>query len=116
MKQLAFVWACAILASGCSEVVPGTCYPNPAGGAGGGGPVPSTSVVTSTGAGDFPAYPESEPLADGDSSCNDPCMECPPAKAGAPAATEVRCLVPGSDACVEQWIGTWLCRYGGGKK
>jgi hypothetical protein len=79
MKEIwLFLCACAILL-GCSEVVPGTCYPNPAGGAGGGGSVPTTTVGATSGTGDFPAYPENEPLDIGDGAyeaCvdDDPCV------------------------------------------
>jgi len=62
MQQFwSFVCACVMVALGCSEIVPGTCYENPAGGAGGGGSIPTTSVGATSGTGDFPADPEKEP-------------------------------------------------------
>ena len=93
MKQLwFFVCACVILALGCSEMVPGTCYENPAGGAGGGGSIPSTSAGATSGTGDFlvdheklpqdatdPEYPENEPQ----NSSNPP--------AGCDVQTNVKC-------------------------
>src|SRR5262245_39981057 len=45
---------------GCSEVVPGTCYQNPAGGTGDTNPPPIGAGVGAT-SGDFPAAPPKTP-------------------------------------------------------
>jgi hypothetical protein len=73
-----FVCASVILALGCGEMVPGTCYENPAGGAGGGGPSPTTNVAATSGTGDFPADPEREPQdsTDPPASCMVPPGPC----------------------------------------
>jgi hypothetical protein len=63
---------------GCSEIVPGTCYENPAGGAGGADSLAVGAGVGATTSGDY-AEPPKGPLetGDGDSSCSNPCLECP---------------------------------------
>ena len=65
--------------AGGNEVVPGTCRPNTTGGAGSGEPIPIGAGVGAATSGDFAAEPPKGPLnaGDGDSPCNDPCMECP---------------------------------------
>ena len=79
MKQVSFfVCTCVILALGCGEMVPGTCYENPTGGAGGGGPIPSTSGGPTSGTGDFLVDPEKRPqdYADPPASCMVPPGPC----------------------------------------
>lgn len=77
---LTFVFVAVIL--GCSEVVPGTCYPNPAGGAGGAGSIPTDPGVGAS-SGDFISPPPSGPLDYGgdpdpcivpQSPCNEKCL------------------------------------------
>src|SRR5262249_49586201 len=84
MKRLwLFAFVTAIL--GCSEVVPGTCYVNPTGGAGGADTIPAgAGVGATTSGGDYATEPPSGPLdyGGGDSPCDDPCMECPAAPGG----------------------------------
>src|SRR5262245_44604345 len=77
MKQIWFIGLFAALL-GCSEMVPGTCYENPAGGAGGGGSIPSTSGGATSGTGDFLIDPEKQPQdnADPPASCMVPPGPC----------------------------------------
>src|SRR4051812_38082762 len=69
-----FVFVTGIL--GCSEVVPGSCYPNPAGRAGG-ADCGSVGVGVGAGSGDFISPPAGGPLDYGGDP--NPCMP-PPAK------------------------------------
>lgn len=65
---------------GCNTVDPDSCYPNPAGGAGGGGTMPIGAGVGASASGDYATEPPKGPLenGDGDSTCsNNPCVECP---------------------------------------
>jgi hypothetical protein len=59
---------------GCSEVVPGSCYPNPAGGAGGADSV-TVGVGVGAGSGDFISPPPGGPLDYGGEP--DPCATPP---------------------------------------
>lgn len=62
MKQL-WLFALVTVSLGCNEIEPGSCYPNPAGGAGGGDSLPIAGVGATT-SGDY-AEPPTEPLDDG---------------------------------------------------
>jgi hypothetical protein len=66
-----FVFVTGIL--GCSEVVPGSCYPNPAGGAGGADSVTVGVGVGATTSGDFISPPPGGPLDYGGEP--NPCIE-----------------------------------------
>lgn len=64
MKQL-WLLVFTIVPMGCSEIVPGTCYPNPAGGTGDEDPMPIAGVGVSA-TGDYATEPPKRPLDVGD--------------------------------------------------
>jgi hypothetical protein len=100
MKYL-WLFAFVTVILGCNTVDPDSCYPNPAGGAGGADSLAVGAGVGATTSGDY-AEPPKGPLenGDGDSSCsNNPCLECP----SAPGGLKVFCRKPDMGAvCSER--------------
>lgn len=82
-----YLWpfAVVVITLGCTEIVPGTCYQNPAGGAGGAGSMPIGDVGASA-SGDYadpPRQPQDNPYGPypppeceivSDTPCNEKCL------------------------------------------
>ena len=97
MKHLC-LFAFVIVSLGCSEVVPGTCYLNPTGGAGGADTIPIGAGVGAAASGDYATEPPRQP-----EDANDP----PPGCTMLPANTYIDCrarrlAAPAcSEVCIE---------------
>lgn len=96
MKHL-WLFAFVTVSLGCSEIVPGTCYENPAGGAGGGGTMPiGAGVGATTSGGDYATEPPKEPQ-----DATDPppgCSSGEEPEIGMPANQYINCTARGLDA------------------
>lgn len=93
MKRLwLFMFVTVIL--GCSEVVPGTCYENPAGGAGGAGSMPIGAGVGASASGDYATEPPKGPLEHGDGDTYSFCIEDNPCVSRCPTVAGVHHFSP----------------------
>jgi hypothetical protein len=92
MKHLwLFMFVTVLL--GCSEVVPGSCYENPTGGAGGEGSMPIGAGVGATTSGDY-AEPPKGPLEHGDGDTYSFCIEDNPCVSRCPTGGGVHGFSP----------------------
>jgi hypothetical protein len=89
---IGFGFGFATVIHGCSEVVPGSCYPDPAGGAGGAGSMAvGVGVGVGASSGDFISPPQNGPLDYGGGS--NPCiMPQSPCSQKCEAESETRAL------------------------